>query len=325
MNNNSNADKPNKPQRSSYYIPEDDGQQSDSKYAHHVDQRDASTKHDAYHGYTAEFLDNEIALMLADIEAEASTRLPNSIAKKSRRKTKKRARTRFFSTARRRPLVCDKHIDALFRRYSIGWYDSNTEEDEHRPLWFESFPDEYEPYYRKHLRKAGKKARKLARNMAARYPDAKPGRNYRKATVDWLYASKLEKRGASLSFDPREIINLDCSVSVALYPMMAEFRECACGYGPEFETFEDYIETAVDPVIEAMELHLFQSFGDLKISEWCDRHWHDEIKPLNVELEGGASNEKQRIRYYCAITARICDRIAEGYSVFAKYLQSYWL
>lgn len=257
--------------------------------------------------------DATIERMLARRRKQAKKRLKDKKERKRIAKARKRQKPQHYPSFSAHPLTDDPFIDALYRRYGLGCYAGEGELSERSSLlWFETYPSGYKKDVKKAEKKRKGKKRAKADAARERHAGAECDEHYSSDLIDWSRVAKLDSKAETgMSFDPREIWNLDAVFPYLLYPRMMLFAREANGYDPAYATFEEYMDACVKPVIDGLELQIVHGMCNLSMEE-------DEFGPWTDRTKG----EYRRL----ALTElRIYERIKEAYHVFAENFQSYWV
>lgn len=226
----------------------------------------------------------------------------------------------FMSYGSTVPFMASKPVDDLCVKYGLGMHDTIDPSD--------SISDNSDGYAWKRGQARGLLWSETVPTI--RKSDARKNRreNSDSAAVDELIADGFRKgahlrkkfdidggairrcvaEGEKWGFDTRQCWNLDSFIPTMLYPRFAWLRDNAHGYDASFPDENAYNKNVMNPIIDALELHLvFYTIGD-----------GDAMIEAYREKNGLSNTDA------ILIEGRIMQRIRHGYYLIAKHLFGFW-
>ena len=226
----------------------------------------------------------------------------------------------FMSYGSTVPFMASKPVDDLCVKYGLGMHDAIDPSD--------SISDNSEGYAWKRGQARGLLWSETVPTI--RKSDARKNRreNSDSAAVDKLIADGFRKgthlrkkfdidggaircyiaEGEKWGFDTRQCWNLDSFIPTLLYPRFVWLRDNAHGYDASFPDENAYNKNVMNPIIDALELHLVFytiGYGDAMIEEYRKKNGLSETDAVLIE-------------------GRIMQRIRHGYYLIAKHLFGFW-
>lgn len=226
----------------------------------------------------------------------------------------------FMSYGSTVPFMASKPVDDLCVKYGLGMHDAIDPSD--------SISDNSEGYAWKRGQARGLLWSETVPTI--RKSDARKNRreNSDSDAVDELIAdgfrkgSHLRKKfdidggairryiaeGEKWGFDTRQCWNLDSFIPTLLYPRFVWLRDNAHGYDASFPDENAYNKNVMNPIIDALELHLVFytiGYGDAMIEEYRKKNGLSDTDAILIE-------------------GRIMQRIRHGYYLIAKHLFGFW-
>lgn len=226
----------------------------------------------------------------------------------------------FLSYGSTVPFMASKPVDDLCVKYGLGMHDAIDPSDSISSnsdgyawkrgqarglLWSEIVPT---------IRKSD--ARKNRReNSDSAAVDELIADGFRKGThlrkkfdIDGGAIRRCVADGEKWGFDTRQCWNLDSFIPTLLYPRFVWLRDNAHGYDASFPDENAYNKNVMNPIIDALELHLvFYTIGD------------SDAMIEEYRKKNGLSNTDAIL-----IEGRIMQRIRHGYYLIAKHLFGFW-
>ena len=226
----------------------------------------------------------------------------------------------FMSYGSTVPFMASKPVDDLCVKYGLGMHDAIDTSDsisgncdghawKHGQarglLWSETVPTIYKPDARKNRRENSDSA--AVDELIA--DGFRKGAHLRKKfDIDGGAIRRCVADGEKWGFDTRQCWNLDSFIPTMLYPRFAWLRDNAHGYDASFPDENTYNKKVMNPIIDALELHLvFYTIGDGDAMIEAYRKKNGLSDTDAVLIEG-----------------RIMQRIRHGYYLIAKHLFGFW-
>lgn len=225
----------------------------------------------------------------------------------------------FMSYGSTVPFMSSKAVDDLCVKYGLGIHDAIDKKksissiDDYawkrgqtRGLLLTELVPTIEKSEARKERKSNPNAADIDDAIAKKYSK---GCHLRKSfAIDGGAIRRIVEDGEKWGFDTRQCWNLDAYIPVMLYPRFKWLQENAHGYDGRFNSENDYNEKVMNPIIDALELHLvFYSLADADdiIDAYCEK------------------NHLPLLDHYL-IEARAMQRIKHGYYLISKYLFGFW-
>lgn len=226
----------------------------------------------------------------------------------------------FLSYGSTVPFMASKPVDDLCVKYGLGMHDAIDPSDSISDnsdgyawkrgharglLWSETVPT---------IRKSDARKNRRENSDSAAVDELiadgfRKGAHLRKKfDVDGGAIRRCVAEGEKWGFDTRQCWNLDSFIPTLLYPRFVWLRDNAHGYDASFPDENAYNKNVMNPIIDALELHLVFytiGYGDAMIEEYRKKNNLSETDAVLIE-------------------GRIMQRIRHGYYLIAKHLFGFW-
>ena len=226
----------------------------------------------------------------------------------------------FLSYGSTVPFMASKPVDDLCVKYGLGMHDALDPSDSISDnsdgyawkrghacglLWSETVPTIRKSYARKNRRENSDSA--AVDELIA--DGFRKGAHLRKKfDIDGGAIRRYIAEGEKWGFDTRQCWNLDSFIPTLLYPRFVWLRDNAHGYDASFPDENAYNKNVMNPIIDALELHLVFytiGYGDAMIEEYRKKNGLSDTDAILIE-------------------GRIMQRIRHGYYLIAKHLFGFW-
>lgn len=226
----------------------------------------------------------------------------------------------FMSYGSTVPFMASKPVDDLCVKYGLGMHDAIDPSDSISSnsdgyawkrgharglLWSETVPT---------IRKSDARKNRRENSDSAAVDELiadgfRKGAHLRKKfDIDGGAIRRCVADGEKWGFDTRQCWNLDSFIPTLLYPRFVWLRDNAHGYDASFPDENVYNKDVMNPIIDALELHLIFytiGYGDAMIEEYRKKNGLSETDAVLIE-------------------GRIMQRIRHGYYLIAKHLFGFW-
>lgn len=226
----------------------------------------------------------------------------------------------FMSYGSTVPFMASKPVDDLCVKYGLGMHDAIDPSDSISSnsdgyswkrgqarglLWSETVPT---------IRKSDARKNRRENSDSAAVDELiadgfRKGAHLRKKfDIDGGAIRRCVAEGEKWGFDTRQCWNLDSFIPTLLYPRFVWLRDNAHGYDASFPDENAYNKGVMNPIIDALELHLVFytiGYGDTMIEEYRKKNGLSDTDAILIE-------------------GRIMQRIRHGYYLIAKHLFGFW-
>ena len=226
----------------------------------------------------------------------------------------------FMSYGSTVPFMASKPVDDLCVKYGLGMHDAIDLSDSISSnsdgyawkrgqarglLWSETVPT---------IRKSDARKNRRENSDSAAVDELiadgfRKGAHLRKKfDIDGGAIRRCVAEGEKWGFDTRQCWNLDSFIPTLLYPRFVWLRDNAHGYDASFPDENAYNKGVMNPIIDALELHLVFytiGYGDTMIEEYRKKNGLSDTDAILIE-------------------GRIMQRIRHGYYLIAKHLFGFW-
>ena len=226
----------------------------------------------------------------------------------------------FMSYGSTVPFMASKPVDDLCVKYGLGMHDAIDPSDSISSnsdgyawkrgqarglLWSETVPT---------IRKSDARKNRRENSDSAAVDELiadgfRKGAHLRKKfDIDGGAIRRCVAEGEKWGFDTRQCWNLDSFIPTLLYPRFVWLRDNAHGYDASFPDENAYNKGVMNPIIDALELHLVFytiGYGDAMIEEYRKKNGLSDTDAILIE-------------------GRIMQRIRHGYYLIAKHLFGFW-